>query len=79
MNKYYLHELKKILLKYLFLALVIILHFYNFCVLFLKDISLKCFDDCVHQRVICFYSNGSQILGFQNSLGGQERIMNLGF
>lgn len=61
------------------LIVVIVLHFYNFFALFLKDISLKCFLMIAYIRVIFFCSNGSQILGFQNNLGTWERIMNLQF
>ena len=63
----------------LFLIVVIVLHFYKFFGLFLKDISLKCFLMIAYIRVIFFYSDGSQILGFQNNLGSWERIMNLQF
>ena len=63
----------------LFLIVVIVLHFYNFFALFLKDISLKCFLMIAYIRVIFFYSDGSQILGFQNNLGSWVRIMNLQF
>ena len=63
----------------LFLIVVIVLHFYNFFGLFLKDISLKCFLMIAYIRVIFFYSDGSQILGFQNNLGSWERIMHLQF
>ena len=77
MNNYYLPELKKkTITKMLFLIVVIVLHFYNFFVLFPKDISLKCFLMIAYIRVIFFYSNDSQILGFQNNLGSWKRIMN---